>query len=591
MSMKLNEGDKKLFERGKQETIATHKFVTKYLERRNSGEQRSTAFDSAVHVNESDEKDMPESLQFIMDNIGAPHKAKVLGALEGGINLYKKRNGGEMPPAHVLAAAFGEGAALLDGFINKKPGFDSLSYSHHESNSVVASQVIVAISMRIASSIPIISYLPNPKGSNEVPLVYARHKANKTFNAFKKDEYLDGPKASLPYIDNVFEFVMSKVGNTNEYTLTPRVAYADYFAKTPDTATQAAPFLGGRVQILVNGVEVANDYGPNHPTKSGTSNLQPLGSFTIDATSVKVQAATASLDTHLISATFNAALPAGAKVTARIVLDYERKDENDRPIITPPGVDIDIAKQSIFAYPIRAKVTATIDAITQMQNELGLDAVGSGIAVLYSKWELEKNTRLLREGIDRAKGLGRVYVMDLSRGSDYTSGFNSTSDIASELLLKIKVAELGVNNVTGNSPSGFDIYVGDVGAMLFMSLKDDVGWSATGATIGANDAITRIGSLKTGENVYHVPEGAELFNEANQASQILVVARNSDPAKNLFVGHTAVPLITEEIKELAFEKGVGVYARQAAQLNPLERFADQIAVIDITDAPLSVTKS
>jgi hypothetical protein len=69
---------------------------------------------------------------------------------------------------------------------------------------------------------------------------------------------------------------------------------------------------------------------------------------------------------------------------------------------------------------------------------------------------------------------------------------------------------------------------------------------------------------------------------------MLVIARNSEAAKSIFVGHTAVPIVSLAVTKEAFEKGVGIYGRNAAEQNPNPRFADQCEVVNIINLPESL---
>lgn len=87
--------------------------------------------------------------------------------------------------------------------------------------------------------------------------------------------------------------------------------------------------------------------------------------------------------------------PAQDEVEVQLVLDYERKNADNRPILTLPGLDLTYGSYSILAAPMRAFISASIDAITQMRNELGL--IGMAVlAIVQQKYNLEQTARLLR---------------------------------------------------------------------------------------------------------------------------------------------------------------------------------------------------
>lgn len=606
--MKVSENDQKIHQLVSREVATTAEFLKRYQDARKNGSEVA-AFDSAVHTSngETNPNAYPPALQAIFDSAicGGPEgRAMILGGIEMGCRVYRERNGGDEPSANLVAAGIAAGAAMLNrdsvegkafyDSMQRTTGinldqYDSMSYGHHEALSVVPALVMVTISQRIASGIPTIAYLPNPSGTNELPLLYGRPTASKDWAAFGAGEYLDGEKAASHYFCNHWQFAMEPgTGPTAlVYTVTPRTKYLDADALTPDTGADVAPFLGGRVRILVDGVEVAHDRYKAHPTKTGTSDLISKGDVTVGAATVKVNSGTANLSTGLISATFDAALPVGAVVTAEVIFDYERKGTDGRPVLTPPGVDISLDGESLYATPMRALVTATIDAITQMRNELGIDARAAAMGIVQGKFYLEETVRLLKAAKQRALGTSATAQFDGSRGvsGSMAAAFNTSGELMSEVMISLTKAKQIISMRSNSSPAGFDVFVGDNGAILFNRLAGVTGYSAVAGFSFATDTISRIGQFEDGTNVYHVPGNAGLLTETSTAGQFLVVARHSDPAKACIVGHVAVPPMMLEYQADPFEQGAGVYSRVAGELNPIARFADQSAVIEAINLP------
>lgn len=607
--MKVSENDQKTHRQVASEVATTAEFLKRYQDARKNGDEVA-AFDSAVHTNggEKNPNSYPPALQAIFDSAvcGSPEgKALILGGIEKGCSVYRERNGGENPSASLVAAGIAAGAAMLNRDSTEGKAFfdsmqrttgisldqyDSMSYGHHEALSVVPALVMVTISQRIASGIPTIAYLPNPSGTNELPLLYGRPTASKDWGAFAAGDYLDGDKASSQYFSNHWQFAMTPGSGPTAlvYTVTPYTVYADAEALTPDTGSDVAPFLGGRVRILVDGVEVAHDRYKSHPTKTGTSDLISKGDVVIGSATVKVNTGTANLTSGLISATFDAALPVGAVVTAEVIFDYERKGSDGRPVLTPPGVDIALEGESLYATPMRALVTATIDAITQMRNELGIDARAAAMGIVQGKFYLEETVRLLKAAKQRAIGTDATAQFDGSRGvsGSMAAAYNTSAELMSEVQIALTKCKQTIAMRSNSSPAGFDVFVGDNGAILFNRLADTAGYSAVVGFSFASDTISRIGQFADGTNVYHVPSNAGLLTETSTAGQFLVVARHSDPAKACIVGHVAVPPMMVEYNADPFEQGAGVYSRSAGELNPIARFADQSAVIEAINLPV-----
>jgi len=549
-------------------------------------------FDS-MDLDSEDGAQLPDCLRPMFDSITDPAgRAMVMAGVRQGIDGYKARNGGEEPSARQVAFGLAAGASLFckDEQTGKNAfeqnGFDDINAMSHDGVSVVPAMTVVTIATAIASSLNIIAMLPNAIGSNEVPLVYGRMTADRKYGGLNADDYLDGEKSSFTYFENRHRFAMENTtGNT--FQITPRVAYLDYDAKTPDPSTIAAPFLGGRVRIFVSGVEVANDRSRKNSKQSGFHSLTGISDIQIAGTAVSLGAGTVNLDTHLISATFAAPLPVGAVVHADVVFDFERNDATTgQPIIQLPGVDIETEHDVVLASPSRFRIKASLDAITQMSNELNVGFMGAALSIAQNKFYLEQTLRLLREGKERAEYNNRVYSFDASRGvtGNLAAAYNTSGDLIGEMRRIHGFAKLQIAQVVGQSVSSFDMFVGDRGAIWFGTLRDDV-ITLSNTPPATHTQIVRIGTLKDGTNVYHVPTSTGLLNETNTSAQTLLVARSTEAAKAPFVGFMAVPPMIRTANPSEYTEQVGVYSRTAAELNPLERYGDQIAVINMTNLP------
>lgn len=607
--MKVSAQEQELHTKMSSEIAATAKFLGRYKTARQLPDTGPvSAFDSAIHSSgQVDLNAYPESLRAIFDSVfckSPDAKEVILSGIESGIKAYGRFNGGDLPSAELVAAGLSAGSAMLASgstegkaffdSISRNTGissaqFDSMTYGGHESLSVVPALVMVTIASRIASGIPTIAYLPNPAGTNELPLLYGRPTASKDWGAFSQGDFLDGDKAGSHYFCNHWQFAMTPgTGPTAlVYTVTPTVKYTDATALTPDGASDDAPFLGGRVRILVNGIEVAHDRYKGHAVKSGASTLVAVEGVTIGATAVLVASGNANLTTHLITATFDAALPVGAVVTAEVIFDFERKGSDGKALLTPPGIDIALEGESLFATPMRALVTATIDAITQMRNELGIDPRAAAMGIVQGKFYLEETVRLLKASRQRAIASDRQFGFDGSRGvsGDMAAAFNTTGELMAEVRKSLGQAKQSISMASNASPAGFDVFVGNNGALLFGQLSELNGYTAVPGMVYSTDTISRIGQFDDGTNVYHVPGNIGLLTESATAAQFLVIARQSDPAKAAIVGHVAVPPMMVEYLAEPFEQGAGVYSRVAGELNPIGRFADQSAVINAINLP------
>lgn len=524
----------------------------------------------------------------------------ILDSIGFACTAYRNRHGGDMPSPNLVASAIGEAALLYEGLDNSKTQgmYDSVSANASSHMAEVPSLAMVTIAVTIANASPIVAYLPNPKGTQTVPLVYVRHVAKTTFGQMSKNDFLDGAKAGAQYFDAVHRFKMASADQT---TFTIK-AHRSVLEGTldPDTNVGVLPLVAGATLIHVSGIPVGHDETKHAQAGATTGEIPVTGinfnGFELEDELYKVVSGTVDLATSTITVTFDKALPAETRVIAHAVANYEARDNNNNYILTAPSVDTALDYTSVTARGIRAIYTATIDALTQMQNELGLDMRAAFVATVIAKLMLEQNVRLLSDAKERAVGQGVVRAVDLTRGSDMTAAFNKTADIAAELLPAIDEIKRRIIAKSSHSPSGFDVYVTGSLSTLVKTLADDTNFIPTGLTLGAPNNIVRIGSRGT-DNYYYVPETLSVLDEGEQTvgqtqvsfGEILVVARNAEAAKSVFVGHIAVPVVTDEVKATVFEKGVEFYTRQASEMNKNSRFGGQVGLLRVLNVPKSLT--
>lgn len=542
----------------------------------------------------------------------------LLDSINTGITAYRNRHGGDMPNAALVAMALGNAASLYELDSTKTGGlYDSAnvnsasvkeffldSVSSHASahTAEVPTLAMVTIATTIANALPLISFLPNPKGSQTVPMVYVRQVAAQSYGQTKKGDFLDGAKAAAQYFDAVHRLEMT---SADQITWTIK-AYrcVNEGTMTPDTASGRLPLVAGATSINIGGLAFAIDQ-QDHITSgktTGTLNIYAYDrdGITLDGVVYKLVSGTVNLDTDTVTIVLDTALPADIKVIANVVANYEAKDANNNKILTAPSVDAQLDYAAVTAYGIRAQYTASIDAITQMQNELGVDMRAAFVAVVIAKLMFEQSCRLLSDAKARAVGSGLIRELDLTRGSDMTAAFNNTSSIAAEIVPAVEETKRRICEDTAHMPSGFDIYVTGSLSTLMRSLADDTNFVPSGLTLGTPNNMVRLGS-RGSDNYYYIPHTAGVLDEgevtivvggtptAVQFAEALVCARNEMAAKSMFVGHIAVPVVTEDVRAQMFEQGVTFYTRQAAELNKHKRFGRQSFVLRVLNLPKSLT--
>lgn len=563
---------------------------------------------------------IPESLIRLEEKIGAGSYgfARLLDSINTGAVAHRNRNGGEMPSAALVASALAEAATLYELNSSKTGGlYDSATVnsaatkeffldSVHSQGSAHTAEVptlaMVTIATTIANAMPIVSFLPNPKGSQTVPMVYVRQVAGSSYGQTQKGDFLDGEKAALQYFDSVHRLEMT---SADQKTFTVK-AYrcVEPGTLTPDVNSGRLPIVAGATTINVGGLALAGDEQAHSSSSSTTGELPVLAfdqqGIEIGGVVYKLVSGKVNLDTDTITITLDTALPADVKVIANVVANYEAKDNNNHYILTAPNVDAQLDYQSVSARAIRAQYTATIDALTQMQNELGVDMRAAFVAVVIAKLMFEQNCRLLGDAKARAIGIGSVRELDLSRGSAFTGAFNKISDIAADLVPAVEEMKRRITQDVAHTPSGFDVYVTGSLSTLMRSLADDTNFVPSGITLGTPNSVVRLGS-RGSDNYYYIPTTTGVLEEGETSivsggnttiqtfAEMLIVARNEQAAKSVFVGHVAVPVVTEDVRAVMFEQGVTFYTRQAAELNKHKRFGRQVAVLRVLNLPKSLT--
>lgn len=555
------------------------------------GEEKG--FDSAAGMPET----RPQSLNDLLEILGFDSAADIDGAIKVGISQYQYCHGGDLPHPSVIASALSNGVAIAkkvrsfnpsaaQAYQSLEQGFDDISNTHQESVSIVPALSVTTIATTIAYASPIVAIIPNSNGSNEVPIVAARFVTDRSFGAMDKHDYLDGVQAAKPYAEGRFRFALSNNGSGTVYTAVAHTQYADYAAKTPDTNAPLLPFIGGNVSIRIGGKEVAHTRNRGKSKLSGAISAIAEKSAKIAGEEYSVASSIINLDTKAISVTLNKALPAGVKLEVCLIADFEARDSLNKFQLEPVGVSIDPEYETLLSAPVVTQIRASKLLVNQISNELNVGFVGTALGLMQGKIYLEQTVRLLGEGKERAVYNGREFTFDASRGvtGNLAAAYNTSGDLFGEFMKYLEAAKTGIVQDSGGATVGFDLYVGDSAKIFFAQLSSDKMPVKTGATAG-HGQIVRIGTLADGTNVYHVPSSAGVLTESGQAFEMLLIGRGNEPVRNPFIGFTEMPLTVSEAAPDPREQLMALMGSQAAELNPLDRYADQFALINAINMP------
>lgn len=552
-----------------------------------------TGFDSAMGMPET----RPQALNDLLDIIGFDSAVDIDGAIKLGISQYQYCHGGDLPHPSVIASALNNGVAIAkkvhgysasisQGYSNLEKGFDDISNTHQESVSIVPALSVTTIATTIAYASPIVAYIPNSNGSNEVPIVAARFVTDRAFGAMNKNDYLDGVQAAKPYAEGRFRFALSNNGSGAVYAVVAHTHYADYAAKTPNTNASLLPFISGNVSIRIGGKEVAHTRNRSKSKLSGVISAIAEKSAKIAGEEYSVTSSSINLDTSVISVTLNQELPAGVKLEVCLIADFDARDTSNKFKMEPVGVSMEPEYETLVSAPIMTQIRASKLLVNQISSELKVGFVGTALGLMQGKIYLEQTIRLLGEGKDRAIYNEREFTFDASRGvtGNLAAAYNTSGDLFGEFMKYLEAAKLGIVQDSGAATVGFDLYVGDSAKIFFAQLSSDKMPVKTGATAG-HGQIVRIGTLADGTNVYHVPSSAGVLAEAGQAFEMLLIGRGNEPVRNPFIGFTEMPLTVSEATPDPREQLIALIGSQAAELNPLDRYADQFALITAVNMP------
>lgn len=543
-------------------------------------------------------KTLPAPLAAIFDSIDPEYHHRIDDAVRLGIGVYQARNGGDLPSNELIASALCAGQSVAQQkysseFLEQVANFDSISNGGYEQAAVVPAMTVVTIANVIANALPIVTMLPNPTNSVRVPVVAVRYQTDSAFGAMDAGEYLDSEKAALPYAEGRFAFALAQdAANKNVYAVTARSTYSDFSKKTPNANGALLPFLSGNVSLRVNGREVAHTRGEQSlSTQKGTvSAILKKPITTIAGTDYTLQNVSVDVTNRTITATFDKELPATANIEVHVVADFDAKDGNKKHIIQPVGVTLEPDYDLIQSVPFVNQINVSYNTTNQLANELGLGFVGAALAAMQGKYFLEQNVRLLKDGKDCAKYMDsddnkRVYTFDASRGAtgNLTAAMNTTADMIREVFKFIALAKMKIRQATGGSTTSFSLYVGDLGAVFFNQMDSSL-FTKTGATASWGE-IVRIGTLNDGTDVYHTPTAQGVVTEGVNSAELELVGNGAEAARNPFVGTITQPPIFREAKPDTRDVQFGLHGQMAAERNPLERYADQVAVIEMINLP------
>jgi len=501
----------------------------------------------------------PQDLEVVLDEAGK-EAPRVLRAILDGARIYEEKHG-EEPSADLIETAMRMAYSTTD-HARKQYSLDSATSLQSDPLALQPNRAIVAIVGMMAEAIPFAHYLPADIGSNEAKLAILTHNAGTTYGGYAEGDNMDGVLAGRP-------FVTSSRVHTLDYNTTASVWEGKLTRVQTDEnhcnqSAGAVKLIRGRTLVYVAGRVAGHEV-----TSSGTGSSSLAGSIDIGGTQY-VLSGTVNPDTGVVSATFTPSLPNGYAPVVEGFIDYERGE-------SAPQLISQVETFILHAKPWRVTTSLSIDARTQMANELGLDPYGESVLAIQNQFAIERHYDVLakakRIGVNNVATFNFQWSMQnqlqpktrAQIWQDFASVIGSVSQ-----QMAIDTLNHGVTH----------LYVGRYIAAQLATLPPEV-FQPSG--ISGRPSIYRLGRLFGQYEVYYTPY---LVTEASDGSsgQILCIGRATDVTRNPFVlGDAVAPTVIPLAVNADLRSGAGFYARNFTAVNPHGPSSKGAAIINVTN--------
>jgi hypothetical protein len=498
---------------------------------------------------------VPDAVQALVAKYDSAVHPLILDGIRDGIREYEKQHGFRPDDTFietVLDNALKTVTPLAD--LDVPVRLDSATNAHHDQLSLQPAMAIVSIMAMFAEAIPFAAYLPADVKSNEARLAIMDNKADSAFGDYAAGDSLNGIAGGGAYLDCERVCLLTANGGAGPFAFAVK-------ARTNDTGA-AAPLLRGRTILLCNGLPVGGEL----QTTSGSGNNAVAGSVTLGGTTFTL-GGTVNTDTGAMSITTSTALPAGTVLEALAYIDFERAPQ------LAPYITTEATIYKLFARASRGLVKVSIDASSQMQQELSLDPRGQSLLALRSQRAQERHYRalakMLRIGLARAAQWNYDYSTQIAEKDRAQLWLNLMPVLAAE---SQKMAERTVDHGITT------LYFTGALAAELRGLPSVI-FESSGIT--DRPGIYRLGRLFGLYDCYYLPTGKGL-TDSSSASQILAIGRATNVARNPIVLGDAVPgLFLPLAMNSDMNTNDGYYERSFTEINPHTPSADAAVLINV----------
>lgn len=505
---------------------------------------------------------IPKQLDTLLGKLNEKDEGRVLDAVNEGIAQFQTQHG-TMPTADVVEAAIQQGAAAFYGVDQHGQILDSATSNRHDQISLQPNRAVVAILTAIAEAIPFASYLPIDIGSNQAKLAIVSHVADSLYGDYAKGGLMDGVSAGDVYTSSsrMVRFDHSgAVPYNSKFTQTNLTADPGFC----DAAGTGVPVLRGRTVLYVNGVVAGTD-----SSSGGAANSPISCSITIGGNAYAiagyVTVATGAIQLTTVTPDF----VAGTEVVAQSFVDYEAA-----PALIP-NVIVRADVYDILANPWRVKTGISVDASTQIRNELGLDGNSEALMAIRTQMSMERHYQAM--GLAWRLGWNNQVSYDFQYSTQILQ--KTRAQIWQDFASVIANADQKMANDTMDHGITH-LYVPSFVAAQMQSLPNDLFVSSG---IAARPSIYRVGRLFGKYEVYYSPKVVSQSTNLS-TSTILAVGRSSQVARcPIVLGDAVSPTFLPLAMGFDLVASSAMYARDFTVTNPHLPSALGCARINITN--------
>ena len=506
---------------------------------------------------------VPVKLQAVLDESDAKGAGLLSRALLDGAASYEQAHGTPCPADLVQQAIHMAYANTREARRRMGMTLDDATSISSDALALQPNRTVVAVLSALSEAIPFAHYLPADINSNEARLAILTHQAGSDFGRYAQGDLLDGASSGATYISSTREHECTIVVDTGVPTgaITGLITSRQLDDDHCDPAAAVAKLLRGRAIVYVDGQIAAREV-----SATGTGASAVSGSFTVAGRSFQMSG-TIHPDTGVVALTVDPPLPVTAKVVVEAFVDYERNTELTPQIITA------VELFQLHAKPWRVTTHQSIDARTQMANELGLDPYSEGVMAIQTQFANERHYEVLRKARRLAQRNQETFDFSWVSRSD----FRSRSDIWMDFMPALGVVSQRMALATMNH-GVTHLYVGEVIASMLQGLPSDI-WQPSG--VMERPGIYRLGRLFGRFEVYYTPK---VVVETANTAEILCIGRATDVTRNPFVlGDAVPPTVIPLATNADLKSGAGFYARNFTAVNPHTPSAAGCAMITITN--------